>query len=75
MPASKTEYYERSPDGATWPGDLKGLLLAINATAWESALHQGQEFTLSAIRDGHAVPIRVYRNGKQVEYKEVEVSP
>ena len=73
--ASKTEYYERSPDGKQWPGDLKGLLAAIDATAWESALHKDQEYTLMAIREGHAEPIRVYLNGKQEHYQEFEVSP
>ena len=60
----RPEYYERGPDGATWPGTLKGLLAAMNDTALESVRLSPQEFTLSAIRNGRALPIRIYLNGR-----------
>jgi hypothetical protein len=60
---NRPEMYERAPDGAQWPGTLAGLLLAMDDTAWESALHGDQRYTLSAIRDGHAMAFRNYHNG------------
>jgi hypothetical protein len=60
-----TEYYERAPDGTTWPGTLAGLLKALDDTALESSRLPG-EYTLSAIRSGNAEPIRIYQNGAQL---------
>lgn len=56
------EGYERSPDGAQWPGTLKGLLKAIDDTTIKS-LQEGGEFTLLVVRKGHAAPFRTYQNG------------
>jgi hypothetical protein len=62
---TRPEYYERAPDGERWPGTLQGLLLAIEETTWKSVLEDGQ-FTLLAIRDGHAEPFRIYQHGKEL---------
>lgn len=64
--ARPPEGYERAPDGAVWPGTLKGLLQAFDDTAMESARQRDQEFTLHAIRGGHAYPFRIYLNGLEV---------
>lgn len=69
MTSAPPEYYERAPDGKQWPGTLKGLLAALDATLWESMV-SGGKFTLSAIREGHAVPIRIYRNGRELTAEE-----
>jgi hypothetical protein len=58
------EYYERAPDGEQWPGTLKGLLKAIEDTTWKSVLDDRQ-FTLLAIRDGHAEPFRTFQHGEE----------
>lgn len=62
MAVTAPEYYERSPDGAQWPGTLKGLLAALEDTVMTS-LQVAGDFTLLAVREGHAVPFRTYRNG------------
>lgn len=67
MSMPRPENYERAPDGATWPGTLKGLLRAFDDTVMESKRYPDQEFTLQAIRSGHACPFRVYLNGTEVQ--------
>jgi hypothetical protein len=61
---AQPEYYERAPDGKQWPGTLKGLLSALDDTLLES-LRSAGEFTLFAIREGHAEPFRYYQHGKE----------
>lgn len=60
------EAYERGPDGKRWPGSLKGLNQALAASVLDSHMHPETEFTLFVIDEGHAVPIRVFKEGKEL---------
>lgn len=60
------DYYERGPDGATWPPTLRGLVTALRDTAVESAHVPGATLTLSLVTMGSAVPIRHFQAGAEV---------
>lgn len=60
------EAYERGPDGKRWPGSLKGLIEALNDSVIDSIMQPDTEFTLYVIDEGSAVPIRVFRKGREL---------
>lgn len=58
------EFYERAPDGAQWPPNLKGLSDALDDIVITSMSNPETVYTLSVIVNGHARAIRTYKDGE-----------